>query len=790
MLRGLHGIFIFAALSAVTLSMGACPSVEPGLPGGINVTTDGATADPVFLPPSGTFADTMDVVIFSPTIGATIGYTLDGTTPSESNGTVYSGPITLTQTTTIQAIAFATGFEPSDVVSQTFTRTAVAASLSLSNPTVYGQMVQGQSCTLGVACTATATGSQVRLVTANLSQIGGSAAQLLTANGNYWSWIGPVTPTVTGTCTITVTAVDTSDDTRSVTATIVVSAASTTNAAPTISDPAATGQLVCGQACTVNLTCTASDWDGTVQSVRGDLSSIGGPGSQSLTLQSGQWKWSGSVTPPFAGTRTVTFTATDDDGASTTASATISVSANHLPVVSVPAVAGALVQGQAGTISISCVASDADGPVASVRADLSVIGGPLSQALTLANGTWGWTGSVTPAASGTRTVTFTALDIQGANGTAVATVGVATPQNQPPSIGSPSASGTLTVGQSGTVTVSCTASDADGSLQSVCANLSAIGGSANQLLALVGGVWTWTGTVTPVASGSRTITFTATDDQAATASTTTSVTVAAANQAPTVSGATAAGTLILNVPGSVTVSCTAADVDGTVQAVAADLSGIGGSATQVLAFANGQWTWTGSVTPAAAGSRTVTFTATDNGGLTGTATATINVLGSQPGSVAGTWAGDVTWSQSLVVGGTGTAPTTFVRASTIAFEGNYQPQALLVYFGQTGTIVALPATSLLNPGDQQTTSSTSNGTTTTVTGTVTSVSRGATAFAIDLDLQITYTGTTHGTLAGPYHFEAALQAGDQLSWSQTSLLTVGGIGIDLNVGSVGTLTRQ
>jgi hypothetical protein len=53
------------------------------------------------------------------TPGTTIYYTLDGTTPTTSS-TLYTAPIPLSVTTTINAIAVATGYRPSPVASATY----------------------------------------------------------------------------------------------------------------------------------------------------------------------------------------------------------------------------------------------------------------------------------------------------------------------------------------------------------------------------------------------------------------------------------------------------------------------------------------------------------------------------------------------------------------------------------------------------------------------------------------------------------------------------------------------
>ena len=79
-------------------------------------------AAPVFKPDGATsFRGTQMVEIYCATPGASIYYTTDGTTPT-STGTIYSGAIILTSTTTIKAIAVKADMNDSAVAEATFTR--------------------------------------------------------------------------------------------------------------------------------------------------------------------------------------------------------------------------------------------------------------------------------------------------------------------------------------------------------------------------------------------------------------------------------------------------------------------------------------------------------------------------------------------------------------------------------------------------------------------------------------------------------------------------------------------
>src|SRR6188472_2138378 len=87
-----------------------------------NYTKQGDTQPPVANPVSGTeFATTLNVILTTPTSGADIYYTLNGTTPTTSS-TKYTGPLSLVATTTVRAFATLAGND-SPVVDFTYTKT-------------------------------------------------------------------------------------------------------------------------------------------------------------------------------------------------------------------------------------------------------------------------------------------------------------------------------------------------------------------------------------------------------------------------------------------------------------------------------------------------------------------------------------------------------------------------------------------------------------------------------------------------------------------------------------------
>jgi len=75
----------------------------------------------------GFFDQAFNVAITTATSGATIYYTTDGSVPSVDNGQIYNGPLAITTTTTLRAIAVKEGFEPTNVDTQTYIRAADVA---------------------------------------------------------------------------------------------------------------------------------------------------------------------------------------------------------------------------------------------------------------------------------------------------------------------------------------------------------------------------------------------------------------------------------------------------------------------------------------------------------------------------------------------------------------------------------------------------------------------------------------------------------------------------------------
>ncbi len=117
----------------------------------------GPVAAPVFSPAAGLYRAAQSVTMSSATGGATIRYTIDGSAPSETHGSVYGGPVDVGATTTLRAMAFADGLPDSAVTSGTYTLQPAAPSFSPAG----GAYSSAQS----VAIATTTNGATIRYTT-------------------------------------------------------------------------------------------------------------------------------------------------------------------------------------------------------------------------------------------------------------------------------------------------------------------------------------------------------------------------------------------------------------------------------------------------------------------------------------------------------------------------------------------------------------------------------------------------------------------------------------------------
>jgi len=141
---------LFIVLAAAVVLAG-CPS-QPKVP----ETPPESVATPVIAPSGGTFTEAANVTVTCATEGAEIRYTLDGTDPSPTAGTVYKNPFSLAATATVKAGAFKTDWLPSAVASASFVFTGTVAAPKISLPTDTYQTV------LDVSLSCATEGAEIR----------------------------------------------------------------------------------------------------------------------------------------------------------------------------------------------------------------------------------------------------------------------------------------------------------------------------------------------------------------------------------------------------------------------------------------------------------------------------------------------------------------------------------------------------------------------------------------------------------------------------------------------------
>ncbi|HKQ38067.1 MAG TPA: lamin tail domain-containing protein, partial [Verrucomicrobiae bacterium] len=91
----------------------------PGSPNGISTIL--SVTEPVhFSVERGFYTNAFDLYLSSPTLGSSIRYTLDGLEPTVSVGTPYTGPLRITNTTVLRAVAFRQNFLPSVIKTHSY----------------------------------------------------------------------------------------------------------------------------------------------------------------------------------------------------------------------------------------------------------------------------------------------------------------------------------------------------------------------------------------------------------------------------------------------------------------------------------------------------------------------------------------------------------------------------------------------------------------------------------------------------------------------------------------------
>ena len=113
-----------------------------------------SVAAPSLSPVPATYPSAQNVTISTTTSNASLRYTIDGTAPSSTTGTLYAGPFPVASTRTIRAIAFKSGLTDSGVTTGTYTIASAVAPPGFSPPSdtySYSQWVSISSGTSGAS---------------------------------------------------------------------------------------------------------------------------------------------------------------------------------------------------------------------------------------------------------------------------------------------------------------------------------------------------------------------------------------------------------------------------------------------------------------------------------------------------------------------------------------------------------------------------------------------------------------------------------------------------------------
>jgi hypothetical protein len=116
---------------------------ELATPGWINGSPSsfGFVADVICSTDRGFYKTPVQIALTTPTVDAVIRYTTDGSTPTETNGSIYTTPFTISSTTVLRAVATLDGWKPSNVITQTylFTDDIITQSANGATPTGWPQ---------------------------------------------------------------------------------------------------------------------------------------------------------------------------------------------------------------------------------------------------------------------------------------------------------------------------------------------------------------------------------------------------------------------------------------------------------------------------------------------------------------------------------------------------------------------------------------------------------------------------------------------------------------------------
>jgi len=106
---------------------------------------------PTILPAPGTYQGSITATITTTTVGASIYYSTNGTNPTATSGILYSGPITVSKTEKIKAIAVSSNYDNSNITAASYTITELPIAPAPSITPKTGQYTTSTVVTLQTA---------------------------------------------------------------------------------------------------------------------------------------------------------------------------------------------------------------------------------------------------------------------------------------------------------------------------------------------------------------------------------------------------------------------------------------------------------------------------------------------------------------------------------------------------------------------------------------------------------------------------------------------------------------
>lgn len=416
-----------------------------------------------------------------------------------------------------------------------------AGAVSINQPTLIGcafapsSVPANGSSTTTLTCSASDADGNLSGVTADLSSIGGaSAAQLTNVSGGIWRLTGVTVAigTTLSAKSIQVTATDSSSASTSNTASITPT--TPPNLPPVVSGCSfSPASIIANGVAATTLTCTVTDTDGNLSGVSVDLSAVGGSTAAPMASAGGNLWQRTLIKAPAAtavGSKTITVKAMDSAKKTGTSSATLSVTGAPPYVSGCVLSPNYLPSDGATTTTLTCNATDPNGNISSVTANLSGIGGSAAAPLSFVSGsTWRRTGitAAIGSSSGVQSITTTATDGTGLTASKSVSLSVRVPNSRPVVSGCSFSPASIRSNGIATTTLTCSVSDADGNLSAVAVNLGPVGGSTGAPLANIGG-GSWRRTSIKslgIAPGAYSITVTAKDGLSAYGSSTATLTI-------------------------------------------------------------------------------------------------------------------------------------------------------------------------------------------------------------------------------------------------------------------------